>query len=373
MKIAVVTTSFLPRIGGAEFAIHHLAREWCRQGHEVVVVNGVADRPSQKDAGYAVRKYRVARGASRFGAHRQPFSWYETRQLSTILDEIEPDGISAHFGYPTAIWLSRMRPVPRFLITCHGPALNETPSGPRQRYNLDETIADALNRSTRAVAISSHARRVMERIGVDPARIVEIPNGVEPERFRARVEGFDLRARLGIPQRAPVILSVGRESWAKAYDDGIRAFALVAEQDPAARYLIVGRGTDRWRSLTAQLGVADRVLFSEGLYDDELVAAYQQADLFFLPSIKELCPLVVPEAMAAGLPEVVTDVSGSQDMIRSGYNGFVIQPRDTEGMAQALTDLLRDPALRTRMGEAGRAEAKRYAWARLSRLYLEQM
>jgi glycosyltransferase involved in cell wall biosynthesis len=373
LKIAVVTTSFLPRIGGAEFAIHHLAREWSSQGHDVVVVNAVTDRVWQEGAGYGVRAFRLPRGASRFGAHRPPFSWIGTRRIGAILRELAPDAISAHFGYPVAIWISRLEPLPRFLITCHGPALNESPSGPRRRFGIDATIAEALNRSAGVVAISGEARRIMERIGVDSARIVDIPNGVDTLRFGIRVEGSDLRRRFGIPAGAPVILSVGRESWAKAYEDGIQAFAKVAARHPSAHYLIVGRGTDAWRPFSRELEVADRLHFVEGLFGDELVAAYQQADVFFLPSVKELCPLVVPEAMAAGLPQVVTDVSGSQDMVRAGHNGLVVPPREPESMARALLELLRDPELRGRMREAALTEAAQYSWTRLSRLYLEHL
>ena len=134
MRIALVTTSFLPKIGGAEFAIHHLAQQRCRQGHEVFVVNNLSDRAVEPEAQYEVRRFLLLRGTDRFGYHRFPFAWYETKKLGQILDQLRPDLVSAHFGYPVAIWLARLRPVPPFLITCHGPALDETPAGPRQRW-----------------------------------------------------------------------------------------------------------------------------------------------------------------------------------------------------------------------------------------------
>lgn len=373
MRIAIVTTSFLPQIGGAEFVIHHLAQQWCRQGHEVRVINAITDQVTQSDALYSVRQYHIPRGASRFGYHRWVFSRLATRALSRRILEFAPNTISAHFGWPTAIWLSRMHPVPRFIITCHGPALNETPSGPRQRYGVGDLLASAMNAAKASIAISSHAREVMERIGVDPARIVDIPNGVDLEKFRARVDDFDLRAYFKIPPEAKVVLSVGRELWAKAYDKGLAAFAKAAARVSDVYYVILGKGTSTWRPLTRQLGIADRVVFCEGLYGRELVGAYQQADVFFLPSIKELCPVVVPEAMGAGLPAIVTNVSGSQDMIRTGHNGFVTEPGNADDMANALLRLLQDEDLRRRMGAANLAESNRYDWDRISRAYLEQM
>lgn len=371
MRIALITTSFLPKIGGAEFCVHHLAQHWCRQGHEVCVINNTSPEATEPGARYAVRKFSVLRGTTRFGYHRFPFAWYASGQLRRALEEYRPEFISAHFGYPVAIWLGHLRPVPRFLITCHGPALNVTPRGPRQRYGIDGLVAEALNASAGVVAISTHARQVMEQIGVKPAKILDIPNGVEVARFQTAVKEFDLRARFGLSPDATVILSVGRELWAKAYDIGIRAFARVAARASGAYYVILGKGTGRWRPLTRELGVEQQVVLSEGLYGDELVGAYQQADIFFLPSVKELCPLVVPEAMAAGLPEVVTDVSGSQDMIRDGHNGFVVPPSQPEAMADALLRLVGDEPLRRRMADASLAESRLYDWDRISRLYLE--
>lgn len=373
MRIALITTSFLPRIGGAEFVVHHLAQQWCRQGHDVCVINNTTAEVTQPDALYSVQYYSTLRGWTRFGAHRWLYMWHGGRQLGQAIDAYRPDAISAHFGYPTAMWLARILPVPRFLITCHGPALNVTPRGPRQRFGIGDLVADSLNASVGSVAISSHARQVMESIGVRPDKIVDIPNGVDLERFKKPSGTFNLRNRFGLPDESLVILSVGRELWAKAYDKGIAAFAHVARQSKHVHYVVLGRGTSKWCPLAAELGIKGRVTFCEGLYGDELVGAYRQADIFFLPSIKELCPLVVPEAMAAGLPEVVTDVSGSQDMVHDGVNGFVVEPGSVEAMAAALERLILDEALRRRMGQAGLAESTRYGWDRISREYLEHM
>ena len=370
IRIALVTTSFYPGIGGAEFVMHHLANHWQRQGHDVCVINYRTGTAAHEDALYSVQKYGMLRGASVFGSHRFPFSWYAVRAIARRLREFNPDFISAHFGYPVALWLSCLKPMPRFLVTCHGPALNETENGPRARYGLDSRVADALNRSVGAVAISSHARRVMEKIGVDPDKIIDIPNGVDCKRFRKPVS-FDLRSRFSIPAGAPVILSVGRENWAKAYDNALRAFAKLLDDVPRAYYVILGKRTDTWEPLAGQLGIKDSIRFCNGLYGDDLTGAYQQADIFLSSSIKELCPLVVLEAMAAGLPEVVTDVSGSQDMVTAGYNGIVVEPGNPDALAAALRTLAGDEAMRKKYGAANLERSREYDWDVISRRYLE--
>ncbi|MCP4592738.1 MAG: glycosyltransferase family 4 protein [bacterium] len=371
MRIALVTASFLPKVGGAEFVVHHLAQQWCEMGHDVRILNYAASEPSHPEARYSVRRYSVLRGASRFGAHRFPFRWHVARQLRRLLEEYQPEFISVHFGYPTAVWLSGVKPLPRYLVTCHGPALNETPQGPRQRFGIDRLVAGVLSASAGAVALSSDGRRIMERIGVNPGKILDIPNGVDLARFQTPVTDFDLRAHFGLPADARIVLTVGRITWAKAHDAGIKAFAKVHAKLPETHYIMLGKGVSKWQPLATDLGVASNVVFCNGLYDSELVGAYQQADIFFLPSVKELCPMVVPEAMGAGLPAVVTNISGSQDMVQTGDNGFVVEPGDVDAMAEALQDLLEDDALRTRMAQASSIKAQNYAWERVGRLYLE--
>jgi glycosyltransferase involved in cell wall biosynthesis len=220
------------------------------------------------------------------------------------------------------------------------------------------------------VAISTYARRLMLELGVDSGRIVDIPNGVDIERFRRKVKP-DLKGRLGILPDSKVVLSVGRDHPQKAYDAGIRAFARIARERPGWHYVIVGSGTGKWQSLVAELGLDGRVLLCEGLQGDDLVGVYQQADIFFSPSVWELMPLVVLEAMAAGLPLVVTNVSGSQDLVKTGVNGFVVEPGELGEMAEALRLLIENGEMRRSTGAENLERSGNYSWDHIGRMYLE--
>ncbi len=370
MKIALVTFTFLPEMGGAEFVVHHLADHWSKQGHEVCVINHTTNESVLCDVKYSVIQYKVMRGSTRFGYHRFPMGWHAQRQLARLLREFKPDFISAHFGYPIGYWLSRIKPLPRFLVTCHGRDITEFDWGYRTRYGVGRQLARALNKSVGVVAISVYARKLMEEMGVEPSKILDIPNGVDLERFQAKVD-VEIRRKLEIPRNAAVILSVGRENAAKSYDTGIRAFAKLHARAGKTFYLIVGRGTEKWRSLAGELGVGKYVIFCEGLYDDDLVGAYQQADVFFSPSVQEMFPLVVLEAMATGLPEVVTNISGSSDAIETGTNGLVVERGDVDEMADALGRLIENESLRKRFGQANLEKSRLYDWDRISKMYLE--
>jgi glycosyltransferase involved in cell wall biosynthesis len=370
VKIALVTAQFLPFVGGAEMVAHHLACQWQLQGHDVCVINYTTDKATHPGALYSVRKYSILRGSTRFGDHKFPFRWYAARNIKRLLREFNPDFISAHFGFPTGVWLSKIHTLPKYIITCHGAELNKL-ERPRKVFKIDMLLADSLNKSSGVIAISTYARKVMEEMGVESSSIFYIPNGIDRERFRKSVN-FDFRKRFKIPKGAMVILSVGRDNWIKAFDTGIKAFAKFHAKMPDAYYVILGHGNDRLLPLARELGVSKNIIFGQ-LYGDELTGAYQQSNIFFSSSVYELCPVVVLEAMAAGLPTVVTNVSGSQDMIKTGDNGIVVEPGNPDKMADALYELATDKSLQKRFGSSNLKKSEFYDWKNISRMYLEHV
>ncbi|MHC4799706.1 MAG: glycosyltransferase family 4 protein, partial [Planctomycetota bacterium] len=361
---------FLPTIGGAEIGTHSLAKQWCREGHEVCVFNTVSDVATHPEASYSVRKYYLLRGSHRFGYRRFPFGWYTVRQLSGLLREFKPEFIPAIYGYPTGVWLSRIKPMPKYVITCVGGELTTLDHGFRTVYGIDSILVDALNKSATVISISSYARKVMIEMGVEPAKIVDIPFGVDVEKFQKQID-IDMRAKLDIPENAVLILSVGREHRAKAFNIAVQAFSRMANKVPQAYYVIVGKGTGKWQPLGEQLGIGKRIKFCHWLEDDELFAIYQQSDIFFSASVSELLPLVVMEALAAGLPQVVTNISGNQDMVDTEYNGIIVEPGQIDKMADALQRLATDEGLRKKMGAASLERSTHYGWETISKKYLE--
>ncbi len=370
MRIALVSPSFLPDVGGAEFVAHNLAMAWGRQGHTVQVLNWVTDRPSHPDATYSVARFSLLRGAPRFGYHRFPFLGYTVRQLERAFSEFRPDFVSGHMGYPTGPYLAGCRPRVPFSLTCHGRDLTHFDWGYRNEYGIDQVMRGAMLASQGVIAISSYARRVLEELGLPVEKIHDIPNGVDLERF-ARPMGGDVRDLLGIPADTPLVLSVGREHPQKAFAAGIRAFALAAGRRPDAPNQILGKGTEANRPLIESLGLEGRVHTHPGLQGDELVGAYRSATVYFSPSVWEMMPLVVLESMAAGIPAVVTNVSGSQDLIVDGKTGFIVEAGDEESMADRLTAVLEDAALRSRLAKATSERVIDYGWDHVARRHLE--
>jgi glycosyltransferase involved in cell wall biosynthesis len=214
-------------------------------------------------------------------------------------------------------------------------------------------------RTAHLVAVSSGVGREIARHYPAAASTVSvIPNAVDRERFRPRPqERAAVRDRLGLPADARVAVFVGGDWERKGLGLAVDALA----QAPGWLLLVVGAGDEeRYRRAARAAGIAGRVRFAGVRGDVERV--YAASDAFVLPTAYETFSLVTYEAAAAALPIVATRVSGIEDLLRDGENGFAVR-RDAGSIAAALRRL-DDAAVRARMGAAGRAAVERLPAAR---------
>ncbi|HEV2175584.1 MAG TPA: glycosyltransferase [Terriglobia bacterium] len=162
----------------------------------------------------------------------------------------------------------------------------------------------------------------------------------------------------------PLILSVGRFCEKKGFPYLIEACRKLKDRGHDFDCRIVGYGPleAELQTLIDHLGVGDCVSLRGKMTQDELVPVYEQARLFVLPCIiteagdRDGIPNVFLEAMASELPVVSTSISGITELVDSGQNGFLVDPRDPVALADAVEKLLRDPALCRRFGARGRAK-----------------
>lgn len=197
--------------------------------------------------------------------------------------------------------------------------------------------------------------RMIEVEGVDPRKLVYVPNGI-PTPPPAR-RGHDIRAELGIPSEARLIGSVCVLRPQKAVEVLIDAAKILTSRLPGVRVLIAGEGPERpaLERRIDELGMAGTVILL-GRRDDvpDILAAL---DLAVCCSDFEGMPLSVLEYMEAGLPIVATAVGGVPDLIISGESGLLVERKDPAGLADAALRLLEDPVSAAAMGK--RAHARR--------------
>jgi glycosyltransferase involved in cell wall biosynthesis len=135
---------------------------------------------------------------------------------------------------------------------------------------------------------------------------------------------------------------------------------------------MVGDGPIRanLQQLAVSFGVADRVRFHGFLEQPSLARLYAQADIFVLPSVAESCSMALLEAMAAGLPLIVTKVGGTIELVEHGYNGLMVGAQNVDDLSAALQTLARDPAQRERFAAANRRLVReRFSWHSIARQY----
>ena len=185
--------------------------------------------------------------------------------------------------------------------------------------------------------------------------------GVDSGRFGPERRDEELRRSLLGDRDGPLILSVGRLSQEKRLDVLLDAFALLQRERPDARLVIAGDGPAR-RELerTAPAGTT----FAGELVGDDLAALYASADAFCFPSTTDTFGQVLLEAGASGLPVVAAAAGGALELVVAGRTGFLCPPEQPRDFAAALGRLAADPALRRRLGAAGREGALARTWPR---------
>ena len=268
-----------------------------------------------------------------------------------------------------------------FVSTFHTLARVKAEGGDPEPGWRDRSEAELINCADAICVSCVEEEQQFRRLYGDPqGRIEIVAPGVE-HAFFAPGERSGARFALGIDERVPVILFVGRIQPLKGPDVAIRALAELGRPD--ARLLVVGGASGlegdaevaRARELVDELGLSTRVEFVPPQPHHILSTYYRAADVVIVPSRSESFGLVALEAAACGIPVVASAVGGLQSLVDDGETGFLIAERDPAMYARAIARILDDPLLAASMAVAAAARAKRYTWgfaaARLRRLYAD--
>ncbi len=219
------------------------------------------------------------------------------------------------------------------------------------------------------------AKQLIDLYGADPGRVDVVHPGVDLDRFRpvAAADLPALRARLGLPADAVVLLFAGRIQPLKAPDVLVRAVAMLLERRPELRSRLVvpvvggpsGSGLDKptaLASLAAELGLDDVVRFVPPVTQDELARWYAAATVVAVPSYNESFGLVAVEAQACGTPVLAAAVGGLSTVVRDGVSGLLLDTHDPTAWAAALDRVVGDDDLRARLAAGAVDQAARFSW-----------
>jgi glycosyltransferase involved in cell wall biosynthesis len=190
-------------------------------------------------------------------------------------------------------------------------------------------------------------------------RYTVVPTGTNLEPF-LNADGKTLRQEKGW-QDETILISVGRLAAEKNWETLLQAFAKVYPEHPDVRLVLIGDGPAResLQTLAAELGIAERVTFTGSLPFEQVPAYLKAADVFSFASVTETQGLVTIEAMAAGLPVVSVDGSGTRDIVEHGKQGFLVE-NDGDALANGLNQLLSDPSQMKRFRHNALKKAKTF-------------
>ncbi|MHA6722724.1 glycosyltransferase family 4 protein [Sphingomonas sp. RS2018] len=182
--------------------------------------------------------------------------------------------------------------------------------------------------------------------------------GIDHDRFTPQRRALGWRRSLGIADHEIAVGFLGRLVKEKGLDVFAEVVKELTRRGVPHKVLVVGKGPAQdW--FAAQAPGAIFAGFQSG---DDLGRAVASMDIFFNPSVTETFGNVTTEAMAAGVPVVAARATGAVDLVEDGVTGFLVEPTDIAGYADAIARIVADPALKTAMGEAGAARAAGYRW-----------
>lgn len=342
MKILQIINSHALQDGGAQRLALELHRAYRARGHDAHLLS-LMTSPTSETGTYSLgfdSPYRAAVLPRLMRFLRQK-RWRDVEVIHVHL-------------FPAQLWvalaLAKIRPRAPIITTEHN-TFN------RRRATLAGRLLDRFTlRAYRKIICVSHATQSALENWQPQTRdkLITVQNGIDLTRFEPPIQKNHAKT--------PIILAVGRISAQKNYATALQAIALLKNED--FRFQIAGQDemNGEMQHLARELGLEARVEFLG--YQGDIPALLSQADIFLLTSHWEGLSLAIVEAMAVGLPVVVPDVPGMDEVVGAGENpqnaGFLVDPTSPAAVAAILARLLRDAQLRQNLGDRARARAAHF-------------
>lgn len=293
------------------------------------------------------------------------------RAVRREIHQTRYDLLQAHWVVPNGLITSLLAKRLPLAVGLHGSDVFLA-----ERPGVRRLVASALRRTSVLTGCSPELVDRVCALGFEPAYARVIPYGVDNQLFSPGQDGSAWREKLGIPENAPMILSVGRMATKKGYQVLIESLPELMASHEDAHIVLAGAGDRLEEFRAATQHWRDRVHFPGSVLRDTLPDLYRGADIFVLPAVHDPqgnvdgLPNVILEAMASGLPVVASAISGIPIAIQEGQEGLLIPEQDPAALTQALSRLLQNPRDARRMGKVGREKAvAKLSWDAVAGLY----
>ena len=377
MKILMLTWEYPPRIvGGIARVVHDLSKRLIKDGHEVTVVTyrDSADVPEyENDKG--VNVYRV----DNYMIHPNNFiDWIlqlnfnlVSKATEIINKEGDFDVIHAHdwLVANAAKTLKNAYGIP-VVDTIHATEAgrNSGIHDDTQRY-INDTEWMLTYEASEVIVNSNYMKNELQRLfGLPYEKINVIPNGVNLSNFAGVERDYNFRRQYAMDNEK-IILYVGRLVYEKGVQHLIAAMPKILSNYHDAKLIISGRGgmMDELRQEAFNLGLNDKIYFTGYLDSKQVQKMYKCADVAVFPSTYEPFGIVALESMLAGVPTVVSDVGGLDEIITHGVDGMKAYAGNANSIADSVTALLYDHQLASNVSKKARQKVKeQFNWEKIA-------
>lgn len=372
IKVGMYNPYFLPYYGGCELATCHLSKELIRFCDvKIYTFNWVPIFRKKKNYGFNLSsKLPEKEIISGVTVYRTPIinlPFIKDFSVKLIKDVSASDVDILHFQGVHRLfsrWLLQKATRKKTrILTTH--AFHEVIGILRRATNLwiSPFFTKSLSDMDHIIALSKTDAKLLLSLGINKTKISIIPNGIDHEKFDKRRQFVERNGKIKI-------LCVARFAPNKNYESLIYALSKLSTHLDIEAYFVGNyEGYNYFQqivSLVKKKGLEKIVKICLSLDDPAVVDCYLSCDLFVLPSRMETFPLVILEAMYAGLPIVSTDVGDIPDIITNGINGFIVAPDDSEELYRKCLTLLGNKKMRRKMGTVNKETAKKYAWKNIA-------
>lgn len=377
MNLLIFCHEFIPIGGGASNALYYLSREWIKSGHKVLVVTSHHGRLPEKEIIDGIQVVRLKVGRKRvFRGHTHEMLFFILKSLGLadkLYREFKPN-LSVSFmtlpGGVISLYLFYKYKLP-FVTEVRGadvPGFNPKSLG-FHHFFLTPFIHWIWSASKKIIT-NSQGLAKMARQSAPHREIFVYPNGVDSEKFRPGV----LRGGSRNPKK---LLFVGRFEESQK---NITLLISAMRELEGVELCLVGDGKEKeyLLKIAEKFEVNKQIYFMGWLKEKELIQLYQEADIFVSASNWEGMPNTALEAMACGLPLVLSNIAGHEELVRKELNGFLFEARNEAEYIKKIKFLIENPTKTQEMGRQSRQLAiTHYEWKEIAakrlRIYEEAL
>jgi glycosyltransferase involved in cell wall biosynthesis len=379
MKIAILTFSYFPEIGGYQVFIYHLIKHLLISGYcvDLYVPYKIykKNKLSFVDKSFKIKPILIFEGK---------LSQYCPALLTFILkfyQKIEKYELWQVVGaYPAGYIASSLaKEVPVFLRT-HGEDIQKNKKlgyGLRLSDKKEQKIAVALKKVTHLIALTQSVVECYKEFNIDDNKITVIPNAVEQERFNVKVDFGIIRKNLNISKNELFILSTGRYHLKKGFENIPEAAAVLKSKGVKFKWLLIGKNIKiHLESLLIKHNVKNEIIFLDEISFDsvnhkrgslkipalQLIKLYKSADIYVMPSLMETFGMVLIEAMAAELCIVTCNSPGCKDVVTHMKEGLLAKPNDPKSLAENILKIINNKDLMDRLIANAKQKSACYDW-----------